>query len=345
MQRTKKSLKICGKEGIIKMDKKQYNNVIDWTLKHEQSAQTEDSLATARAIFNNMGVALPSGDIKEVCETLKTDDYMGWKSCTMQEAQHAADNGAAAIAISEDKIVVLSATDEEEPVAQTASVMTLSENTSAYAVDRMSYYSYNYSSTTTIWPTYRMLTKYQTNNDCYKSSRSIGKITGIVVHSTGVNNPNLKRYVDYPEELGVNNYGNHWNQSGEIMVHGFIGYDKNNNVTIVNTLPYDYACWGCGSGPNGSYNYSPNGHIQFEICEDSKQNRTYFYSAVLEAAVQYCAYLCKRFSLPVESIVSHKEAHDLGYASNHGDPDHWLTIYDKTMDDFRTAVRIRMANT
>ena len=145
-------MKQCGKEGIIKMDKKQYNNVIDWTLKHEQSAQTEDSLATARAIFNNMGVALPSGDIKEVCETLKTDDYMGWKSCTMQEAQQAADNGDAAIAISEDRIVVLSATDDEEPVAQTASVMTLSENTSAYSVDGMRYYSYSYGSTTTIIP-------------------------------------------------------------------------------------------------------------------------------------------------------------------------------------------------
>ena len=41
------------------MNKRQYNNVIDYTLKHEQSARTEDSLATARAVFNNMGVALP----------------------------------------------------------------------------------------------------------------------------------------------------------------------------------------------------------------------------------------------------------------------------------------------
>lgn len=132
------------------MDKKQYNNVIDWTLKHEQSAQTEDSLATARAIFNNMGVALPSGDIKEVCEILKTDDYMGWRSCTAQEAQQAADNGDAAIAISEGRIVVLSATDEEEPVAQTASVMLLTEKANAVnTLNGMSYYSYSYGGTTT----------------------------------------------------------------------------------------------------------------------------------------------------------------------------------------------------
>ena len=34
-------LKKHGKEVIIKMNKKQYNNVIDWTLTHDQSAQTD----------------------------------------------------------------------------------------------------------------------------------------------------------------------------------------------------------------------------------------------------------------------------------------------------------------
>ena len=121
------------------MNKKQYNNVIEHTLKLEQ---TEDSLSTARTIFDNMGVALPQGDIKTVYETITTDNYMGWKSCTMQEAQAAADKGVAAIGISEDKIVVISANDEEEPVAQTASVMTLDENTSAFAVDGLKYYVY-----------------------------------------------------------------------------------------------------------------------------------------------------------------------------------------------------------
>ncbi len=60
----------------------------------------------------------------------------------MQEAQEAADKGTPAIGISEDRIVVLSANDEEQPVAQTASVMTLDENTPAYAVDGLQYYSY-----------------------------------------------------------------------------------------------------------------------------------------------------------------------------------------------------------
>ena len=140
------------------MNKKQYNNVIDYTLKHESSAQTEDSLATARAIFANMGVALPQGDMKSVYETIKSNEYMGWRSCTMQEAQEAADNGVAAIGISEDKIVILCANNEGVPISETASVMTISETSSAHpAVDTL-FYSYTGIRTTgdqygrTDWP-------------------------------------------------------------------------------------------------------------------------------------------------------------------------------------------------
>ena len=43
---------------------------------------------------------------------------------------------------------VLSANDEEQPVTQTASVMTLDETTSAFAVAGLEYYSYSYGTTT-----------------------------------------------------------------------------------------------------------------------------------------------------------------------------------------------------
>jgi len=129
------------------MNKKQYNNVIEYTLTHETNAQCSDSLKVVRAIFNNMRIALPNGDIGEVYETIKTNDYMGWRSCTMQEVQAAANNGTAAIGISKDRIAVLSANDEEQPVTQTASVMTLDENTSAFVVEGMQYYSYSYGTT------------------------------------------------------------------------------------------------------------------------------------------------------------------------------------------------------
>lgn len=124
------------------MNKQQYNNVINYTLKHDEVAQGDDSLATARAVFNNMGVALPNGTMKEVYDTIQTDDYMGWHSCTMQEAQEAANNGIAAIGISEDRIVILSAADEEQSVARTTSVMVIDETTPAMAVAGMRYYAY-----------------------------------------------------------------------------------------------------------------------------------------------------------------------------------------------------------
>ena len=78
---------------------------------------------------------------------------------------------------------------------------------------------------------------YQTKNPCYRKGTPM-KPVGIVVHSTGANNPHLCRYVDCPERLGVNRYGNHWNRpEAATLVHGAIGLDKEGFVTVVNTLP------------------------------------------------------------------------------------------------------------
>ena len=128
------------------MNKKQYNNIIEHSLQYD-CKNTANSLDTVRTIFNNMGVALPQGAIKEVYEKVSTKNYMDWRSCTMQEAQAAANNGTAAIGISEDRIVVLAATDEEEPVEETAEVMTITDNTPAVAVANLQYYSYGSVST------------------------------------------------------------------------------------------------------------------------------------------------------------------------------------------------------
>ena len=126
------------------MNKRQYNNIIKNTLKR---VHTEDSLSAARAVFKNMGVALPGGDMKEVFETVKTDNYMGWKSCTMEEAQAAANSGTAAIGINDSKIVVLAADGAEEPIEPTAEVLAITDSTPAVAVAGLQYYSYGYGST------------------------------------------------------------------------------------------------------------------------------------------------------------------------------------------------------
>lgn len=196
-------------------------------------------------------------------------------------------------------------------------------------------------------------------NGAYKAAQCI-KPVGIVVHSTGCDNEMLRRYVqptsanaDTPAilaDLGKNVYSNHHNQEyingvyNDICMHAYIGCNDKGVVEVYHTLPYNYACWGCGSGSKGSYNYAPYPHIQFEICEDNLKNKAYFDKA-FNAAIEYCAYLCKKLDINVENIVSHKEAAKAGYASNHGDPENWLNLYGKNMDWFRTQVRNKLKTT
>ena len=176
---------------------------------------------------------------------------------------------------------------------------------------------------------------YLTENRCYKAGKRMTP-KGIVVHSTGANNPNLCRYIG-PDDgiIGPNKYGNHWNQaSSSKCVHAMIGKDKNGMVRCYQTLPWDYKPWGCGSGSKGSYN---NSHIQFEMQEDDLTDTAYF-AQVYDMAVGLCAYLCKEYGIHPGEIVSHREAHDAGYASNHGDPHAWLNRHGKDMDTFRADV-------
>lgn len=180
-----------------------------------------------------------------------------------------------------------------------------------------------------------------TKNDCYKKATKITP-KGIVVHSTGANNPNLRRYVQ-PDDglLGKNTNNNSWNRSGiEVCVHAFIGKDKNGSVQVYQTLPFDYACWGVGKGKKGSYNYNPTGYIQFEICEDNLKDEAYFNKA-FELAAEFCAHLCTKYNLSIDNVVSHQEAYKRGYGSNHGDCDHWLKKFNKDMNWFRNLVQVK----
>ena len=186
-----------------------------------------------------------------------------------------------------------------------------------------------------------ILKVYQTKNPAYTGNRAITPV-GILVHSTGASNPNCKRYVDAPDQLGVNKYGNHWNKAtADKCVHAFIGYNKDKRVVVANTLPYDRACWGCGKGKKGSYNRDPVAHIQFEICESSATDSAYYWKAI-EVAEEYCAHLCKQYGWTADKITSHVEAHNAGYASNHGDPHIWMKNFGDNMGKFRSRVAKRL---
>ena len=176
---------------------------------------------------------------------------------------------------------------------------------------------------------------YQTKNPCYISGRKI-KPSGIVVHSTGANNPYLKRYVG-PDDgiLGQNQYNNHWNSAkANKCVHAWIGRAADGSVKVYQTLPWDYRCWGVGSGKKGSYNAS---HIQFEICEDNLKDKAYYQEA-FTLAQQLCEYLAEMYGIKEENIVGHYEAHAAGYGSNHGDPRPWQKKHSSSMDKFRASV-------
>ena len=139
------------------MNKQEYNNVIEATV--AQQTGKKDSLETTREMLNNMGVVLPQGDLKQVSEGLATDDYMGWRKCTVKEAQEYANEGTAVVAVSNDQIAVVAANEEEgEIAANSSAVMTLDENTSALAVADMAFYANSRAGTTvsskepvTIW--------------------------------------------------------------------------------------------------------------------------------------------------------------------------------------------------
>lgn len=173
-----------------------------------------------------------------------------------------------------------------------------------------------------------------TKNDCYQKGETIVP-KGVMIHSTGANNPWLLRYVG-PDDglLGENQYGNHWNRPGvSACVHAFIGRRADGTVDTYQTLPWTMRGWHCGRSGNDT-------HISFEICEDGLADEDYF-RQTYQAAVELTAYLCHTYDLDPMApgvVVDHAEGNDLGIASNHSDVRHWWSRFGVTMDNFREDV-------
>lgn len=189
----------------------------------------------------------------------------------------------------------------------------------------------------------RLLRCLLTENDCYKAGRTIVP-QGVMVHSTGANNPNLKRYVqplagaaDYGSLtalLGTNQNRNDWNRAGVgACVHAFIGRLMDGAIATCQTLPWAMRGWHCGADGN-------NTHISFEICEDGLDDQDYFHR-VYQEAVELTAHLCRLYGLdPLAdgAVICHSEGYRRGIASAHADVEHWFPKFGRTMDDFRADV-------
>ena len=199
----------------------------------------------------------------------------------------------------------------------------------------------------------------QTNSTCYKNTGTMN-VKGILWHSTGANNPWLKRYVqplntdsNYNQMinlLGKNQYNNDWNHiSVQAGLNAWIGKLADGTVSTVQTMHWNYRPWGCGSGSKGSCN---NGFIQFEICEDNLSDKTYF-DKVYKEACELTAYLCDMYNLDphgvttingvsVPIILCHNDSYKLGLGTGHADVYHWFNKYGKTMDNVRDDVATLM---
>ena len=191
----------------------------------------------------------------------------------------------------------------------------------------------------------KLVESIMTRNPCYTAGRKI-TVKGLMLHSVGCPQPKASAFI------------NSWNSPshGSSCVHGFI---DGNDGTVYQTLPWNHRGWHCGSGNKGSGN---NTHIGVEMCEPAcirytagsnftcsdmaeakaVAERTY------EAAVELFAMLCKKYGLdPLAdgAIISHREGHSRGIASNHGDPEHlWTQLgLGYTMDGFRKAVKVAMS--
>ena len=200
----------------------------------------------------------------------------------------------------------------------------------------------------------------QTQSTCYKGTRTM-EVKGVLFHSTGANNPWLKRYVqpsdnaadraEWLERLGVNAYHNDWNHiDRQAGLNCWIGKLADGSVTTVQTMPWNYRPWGCGSGSKGSCN---SGWIQFEICEDGLNDASYF-AKVYQEAIELTAYLCRLYGIDpngtaqcggvtVPTILCHADSHKLGLGSNHGDVLHWFPKYGKSMATVRADVAALLA--
>lgn len=178
-----------------------------------------------------------------------------------------------------------------------------------------------------------------TKNDCYTTGRKI-VVKGLMLHSVGCSQPKASVFI------------NNWNRSGlEVCVHGFI-----DGLTgkVYQTLPWDHRGWHAGGSAN-------NTHIGVEMCEPAEITYTGGASFTIKnetkarevatrtykSAVELYAMLCEQYKLdPLADgvIISHKEGHSRGVASNHGDPEHlWKQLkLPYTMDTFRADVKAAM---
>ena len=179
---------------------------------------------------------------------------------------------------------------------------------------------------------------YLRKNPCYITDKKI-KVKGLMVHSVGCPIEKAQTFI------------RQWNNPrfDRACVHAFLDI---NDLIIYQCLPWNHRGWHCGGQGN-------NTHIGIELCEPStiryvnghqwedlkpeitqeKVKRSY------QKSVSLFAYLCNQYGLnPLEKgvIVSHREGHELGWASDHKDVDHLWEPLGLSVQQFRLDIASKM---
>jgi hypothetical protein len=219
----------------------------------------------------------------------------------------------------------------------------------------------------------------------YKTIMPGGKPIGLLWHSTGADNPWVRRYAgdkDTADELiGKNPNGNGFNQvtdrngknpQGKSVscANAVMGLGTDGKMLTVKTLPDDYCPWASGSGnsataqKNGFSGNNANflSFYQLEVCEDIRCTGTTYGMKNPYSPQQY-AKLCydEMVAFSVEffktyfggepakvtekTLTTHVEGHKMGIASNHADPWHWLGKYGYSGESLRSDVKLALQNT
>ena len=108
------------------------------------------------------------------------------------------------------------------------------------------------------------------------AAAAAARISGAATAATAIVAGECKNYEDSDNDpnkaalialIGDNKYNTDWNYTQvNAGLNAFIGYLRDGSVGTIQTMPWNFRPWGCGSGIKGSCN---NGWIQFEICEDN----------------------------------------------------------------------------
>lgn len=179
----------------------------------------------------------------------------------------------------------------------------------------------------------KIVKRYATNNPCYKQQKQIN-VKGLMLHSVGTPQPKAEAFANY------------WNrQDAGVCVHAVLQPDG----TVLKLLPWKYKAWHCGGIGNDTYigveMTEPNSIVYTSGCDFKDKNSIKTYEHVKDTykvAVELFAHLCRKFKLsPMKEgvIVSHREGHARGIASNHGDVEHLWSKCGFTMDQFRRDVK------